>query len=265
MHPFNNSNFRVSHRSGRRSGYLLVHGGPGLRSSYLEAWIAEAAPGSPIVSYDQHGSTAETDDDLKDVDITSLVTQFLAMHERACAELSTPPRVFAHSWGTWLVLEAQRRAQLAVRMVLCNPMPLTWQGFQDAATRLVSRVDPALLPRIEELESEATLEAGALEMRLLLPAYLSPRAKLARPLNFETYSPKANSHILALIEGYDHRAAFADNADRCTAIFGADDHFLPTEFRTVPGADLRTVRGAGHFPFAEQSRQFAKMLSSLRP
>jgi proline-specific peptidase len=123
---------------GRRSALpplLIVHGGPGAASYYLEPFAERMASGRPVVVYDQLGcGRSEKPDD------TSLWTL-----DRACRELDDVRRalgleechLLGQSWGGWLSIEYLVRGTDGIASVVLASTSASIPQFVGEARRLI--------------------------------------------------------------------------------------------------------------------------------
>jgi proline-specific peptidase len=116
-----------------RAGVPLVvlHGGPGFPSFYLENLVDLARPDRAVIFYDQISCGRSTGtSEPKDWNFQTFIDQFAALLDHL--ELNQVD-VLGHSWGGFLLLElALRRPELVRRMVLASTSPSA-QMFIDTA------------------------------------------------------------------------------------------------------------------------------------
>ena len=133
---------------------LVLHGGPGAASYYVEPFAERMAVGRPVVVYDQLGcGRSETPDD------PSLWTL-----DRCCTELDDVRRqlglerchLFGQSWGGWLSIEYLSRGTEGVGSVVLASTSASMPEFVAAAHRIIEALpDPwrGTLLRLGELEA----------------------------------------------------------------------------------------------------------------
>lgn len=257
-HPAVESSWRV----GSGSPMIVIHGGPGLEHSYLEPWLRPLERHRTLVYYDQVGcgdlgnaSTIVTAEDT--------LKQLLALIGSYTPD--TRIGLFAHSWGTFLALAALAEVPRALisEVVLCNPFALTWKRFQQSNERLLRRIPHDVLTELESLEP-ATDPVGTRVMELILPYYLSDPARVPE-ITFRSYRNSVNHSVFASIDGFDIRSSADLLPDRTLILYGRDDFILPTdsvELQNDP-TQIAVIDRAGHFPFAEQPREFLANIIGL--
>lgn len=239
---------------------LVVHGGPGFDHRYLRPHLSTVDANRSWIYYDQLGSRDDVGDD--DLSAHAQVAELAGVID-AVRRWQAPPTIFAHSWGTYLLIECLRSANdVAVDgVILCNPMALSWDRFAQSGERLASRLDPETLQRIEELERMATDAAGVELMELALPAYVGDlRGNV--PLQFPLYRSVVNEGVFATIEGFDQTAYVAHALPaRALVIRGDRDFISTTETAELDGvAEVAVIADVGHFPFAENPPAFRKAI-----
>ncbi len=237
---------------------VCVHGGPGMDFSYMRPMLTQRT-GFECVGYDQAprigepipGSLAAEDSIVELIDIA-----------RRVSAASVPVSLFAHSWGSYLAVEAvSLEPQLFRDVILCNPMPLTWHRTLDAFERLGRRIDPEDLAVIENLEEEGTERAGRELIALMSRAYTSP-ANHSIDIAVNRYNSRINALVMNSVEGFDQTRKAKEIASRVICIYGEDDFILPSDTIELveAGARRHTLSGCGHFPFSESMDALASLL-----
>ncbi len=243
---------------------LLVHGGPGMDSSYLAAFAQRAGQFAQVRTYNQHPLAGE---DPTAFTMGDLVNQ-LREHIQAGVQQADgqPLTVLAHSWGTHVALHTLRQhPELAVaRLTLWNAVPLTWSAFHEAAARQLPRICAADLARIEELEASGTEADGLEVMRLAADSYLAP-AHAGLDVGVRRYNPTACATIASTAQGYDLTDVMFPATLQVSTVWGEYDHFQPSDW---PPAQLTRTRSytlpnCGHFPFAEVPDQALALLREI--
>lgn len=135
---------------------LVLHGGPGMPSHYLEC-LTELADRHEVVLYDQLGcGRSERPDDPSLWTVPRAVAELHAVRRELGLEQVT---LLGHSWGGYLALAyaATRPAGLA-GLVLSSPLVSVQRWMQDAAVRL-SQVPAEVAEAIVRHEASAAFEA----------------------------------------------------------------------------------------------------------
>lgn len=248
-------------RTAKTDTLLCIHGGPGMDSSYMSGFTSDAL-GLRCVIYDQSPLPGEPIPE--DLNAEQSVIELLERAHKLKGK-GESMSLFAHSWGTYIALEASiREPKLFRTLVLCNPYPLTWERALEAGGRLVERVSPDHLARVDQLESEGTESAGKELMSLVSYAYTSPRMASV-DIGVGRYNPTINARVLESVAGFDQRDAVAAIAPRTVCIYGADDYLVPADTFELLKAGARqfVIPDCGHFPFAEAPDDLASLLREI--
>lgn len=137
---------------------LVLHGGPGMPSYYLES-LAALADERPVILYDQLGcgrSDRPEDPSLWTVD-------------RAVAEVEAVRRelaldrmhVLGHSWGGFLALAHAATHDAAVASLILSSPLVSVAGWTEDAAELISRLPSGVRQTIAEHEERQTFEDPA--------------------------------------------------------------------------------------------------------
>ncbi len=243
---------------------LTVHGGPGMSYSYFFPGLNGITEHYRVLYYEQLPPRGKKSPGVTAADQVGELVDVIS----TISDSHGSVRLLAHSWGTYLALEALKETSTAVsHVVFINAIGLTWDRFVAAGGRLVDRVNPEDLPIVEALEAEGSEESGVALMERVGYAYLSP-ANAGMPLpHFDRYSPAINATIVASIEGFDHRSAYDWTCNtEIRYVWGADDYLSAADCAelAVHGESF-VIDGCGHFPFDEQPDALtAVLLSALR-
>lgn len=143
---------------GSATPLLVLHGGPGMPSYYLEP-LAGLAADRPVVLYDQLGcGRSDRPDDPSLWTVARAVAEVDAVRrELALGRV----HILGHSWGAFLALAyAVEFGDCVASLVLSSPL-VSVSGWMDDASELVSRLPCHLRRKIEEHEREATFSHPA--------------------------------------------------------------------------------------------------------
>jgi len=130
---------------------VLLHGGPGYPSYYLETLLQLARPDRAVIVYDQVSCGRSTGPlDPAEWTFELFVAQFEAVLDHFnVAQVD----LLGHSWGGFLGLEiALRRPDLLHRLILASTSPSS-RMFIDAAMARVATMEPDVIAAIELGES----------------------------------------------------------------------------------------------------------------
>ncbi|MBJ7247649.1 MAG: proline iminopeptidase-family hydrolase [Thermoleophilia bacterium] len=131
---------------------LLLHGGPGAASYYLEPFAERLALHRPVIIFDQLGcGRSDQPDDPK-----------LWTLDRACQELDDVRaalglehcHLLGQSWGGWLAIEYLCRGTEGIERVVLASTSASMRQFGEESLRLIHALPPAICDTILKL-SEA--------------------------------------------------------------------------------------------------------------
>jgi len=141
--------------SGNETPLLLLHGGPGAPSYYLNP-LEKVAEDRPVIFYDQLGagrSDRPTDSTLWRVDrfVNELaqVRKALNLHE---------VHILGHSWGTMLAVDYMLTNPEGVQSLILASPALSVQRWSDDAKSLIAELPNALQTVIERHENAGTTD-----------------------------------------------------------------------------------------------------------
>ena len=128
---------------------LLLHGGPGAASYYLEPFAERLAEHRPVIIFDQLGcGRSDQPDDPK-----------LWTLDRACQELDDVRaalglehcHLLGQSWGGWLAIEYLCRGTEGIERVVLASTSASMRQFGEESLRLIHALPPAICDTILEL------------------------------------------------------------------------------------------------------------------
>jgi proline-specific peptidase len=131
---------------------LLLHGGPGAASYYLEPFAERLALHRPVIIFDQLGCGRSDQPD--DPSLWTL--------DRACQELDDVRaalglehcHLLGQSWGGWLAIEYLCRGTTGIEQVVLASTSASMRQFGEESLRLIHALPPAICDTILKL-SEA--------------------------------------------------------------------------------------------------------------
>jgi proline iminopeptidase len=258
---------------------VVLHGGPGMSTDYLEPLSALASPSLRVVLYDQRDVGASSRIapgpngklDPAAFAIASYVSDLHAVIGSLGA--GTKVHLMGHSWGGIVAqaYAAEHASELASLTLLSSPPP-TRAGMEAGGERFHARVEeltragaiPSEMPKSTR-EKCATVEA-------LLPAYFAdPEEAKGRDLGTTRCTKGVNGATMSAIGDYDFRPALAKVELPVTVMMGDKDPFgiawLDETASAFSHAKLRRVvlAGHGHLPWAEPNADgfFAEVRTAI--
>ena len=256
---------------------LVLHGGPGAASYYVEPFAERAAVGRPVVVYDQLGcGRSETPDD------PSLWTL-----DRCCTELDDVRRqlglerchLFGQSWGGWLSIEYLSRGTQGVESVVLASTSASMPEFVAAAHRLIEEMpDPwrGTLLRLGELEAyddpdyqEAVMEFYRRHLCRLDPwpdCVVKSMSQMPNQI-YLTMNGPTEFDVIGTLRTWDRTADLGRITIPTLVTVGRYDEIPPSCAQTIvdgiAGAKLEIFEQSGHMAHEEESERYAAVVTEF--
>jgi proline iminopeptidase len=256
-------------KSGQGTPVIVLHGGPGLDSSYLLPQMEKIGKQHQVVFYDQRGSGKSIAGSL-DAKYFNL-DQFVQDLEQLRQTLGYNKIVLiGHSWGGMLAMAyAIKYPQHMSALVLMNSEPSTSEGFTAFAKKYEKRVKP-ISKKIEAIVKSPPFTQGNQQTfdrycRLIFKTYLYNKDDVNKlSLAFSSLTAKNQLKIGAFFskglfeKPYDLRKELNKLNIPTLVIHGeADPIPLWTAEQTtsaIPNAQLIVIKKSGHFSYAENEK-----------
>jgi proline-specific peptidase len=258
---------------------LLLHGGPGAASYYLEPFAERVAPDRPVVLFDQLGSgrSAKPDDPaLWTVDRAVVELDLV----RDALDLGTC-HLLGQSWGGWLAQEylARGRGDGIVGLVLASTSA-SIREFTDAAALLIDALPEPARSTIQELgargafDDPAYLEAvhefyvrHVCRLDPWPPCVVATMDELATSQVYATMNGPTEFDVTGPLRDWDRTADLGAIAIPTLVTVGAHDEIAPSCARTlrdgIPGARMATFEDSGHLAHEEEPEAYAAAVRSF--
>ena len=238
--------------------FVLLSGGPGLESSYVDPIATELARDRTIVVLDQRGTGTSRDaaGDGSQLTVAGAVADLEGLRtELDLRRLS----LIGHSWGAMLSMayaaaHGDRVASLAL-LDPGGPDPSFFGGF---GARIQARLTP------EDTAAAAALQkSGQPPNKAILPGYFHDHAKgvafaATVPDHFD--NPDVRTAMFNDVAAhYDVKAALHDTTIPTLLVYGSDDPSRSAEATldaVFPHAVKAVIADAGHFPWIENPVPF---------
>ena len=245
---------------GRGDPVLLLHGGPGLPWTYMQALVDEICDGYQVAVYQQRGLPPSTAG--APFDVPTQVADVVAVLDGLGWERAV---VIGHSWGGHLLIHllAAHPERVAAAMVI-DPLGGVGDGGEaQFEAELNRRTPPESVERAQELDQRAMdgqgTEADAVEsLRLYWPAYFAnPAAAPPFPemqLSVEAYSATFESlhaelpGLAGRLVGLAVPTLFVHGASSPMPVAASTD----TAQAIGPAAAVQVLDGVGHFPWLDR-------------
>lgn len=233
----------------KKLDWIVIPGGPGMSSNYLEEALAKPFRESRLHYYCIHGAPDSIE---KDPDIKAMVEQIF--HTAQQANLSQFGLI-THSFGNYLALRALEKKDNNIRaVIMLNPIPFTFKGWKNALANIINKVPEAILKKIECLAINP--EHGGELFRMIYPYYTSDaNAQLPMDISFDS---QACNTISAKITDYDDRNLVNSITVPLIRISGDKDPFL--DDKEILSDKTIILPNAGHYPFFETPVNFLMQL-----
>jgi proline iminopeptidase len=245
---------------GRGDAVLLLHGGPGLPWTYMQALVDEICDGYQVAVYQQRGLPSSTAG--APFDVPTQVADVVAVLDGLGWNRAV---VIGHSWGGHLLLHllAAHPERVAAAMVI-DPFGGVGDGGEaQFEAELNRRTPPESVERAQELDQRAMdgqgTEADAVEsLRLYWPAYFAnPAAAPPFPemqLSVEAYSATSESlhtelpGLAGRLVGLAVPTLFVHGASSPMPVAASTD----TAQAIGPAAAVQVLDGVGHFAWLDR-------------
>jgi proline iminopeptidase len=238
--------------------HVLLSGGPGLESAYVDPVAVELSRDRTVVVLDQRGTGVSRDayGDGSQLTVAGAVADLDGLRsELALRRLS----LLGHSWGAMLSMAyaaayGDRVSALAL-LDPGGPDPSFFQGF--------SQVLESHLTAADNAAAEAAIKGGQSPQRARLASYFHDRPQglayaAALPAHFS--NPDVTRALFADIgKHYDVKAALRGTPIPALVLYGTDDPARSAEAQLdalFPHATKVMIADAGHFPWIENPAPF---------
>lgn len=228
---------------------LLLHGGPGATSDYMECF-AQFLPreGIEVIFYDQLGSAHSDQPDDRDL---WEIPRFVEEVEQVRKDLGLNRDNFyllGHSWGGILAIEYALKYPSELKALIISNMMSSCPAYDAYSDRLARQMDPDVLAEIRDLEAREDFSNPRYEELLLKQHYPRHFLRLSPwPAAVLEAFPKLNKDIYLLMQGPSEfgisgrlekwdRSQDIHRIERPTLVIGAEhDTMDPGHMRWMAG------------------------------
>lgn len=259
--------------SGEATPLLLLHGGPGFTSHYLEA-VGRLADERPVIFYDQLGAgRSERPDDLALWKAERFVEELAQVREALGLETV---HLLGHSWGTMLAVDYLLTGPKGVRsVVLSSPALSIPRWIQDT-----NRLRQAFPPEIQEAMSRHE-EAGTTDSEEYQAAtmafYKRHVCRLASwpqevqdafagfsPAVYGTMWGPSEFHATGNLKDYDRTDRLEEISIPVLFTAGRYDEATPETTRwyheLLPGSSLVIFENSSHLAMVEEADLYVEVV-----
>lgn len=271
-----------THRSGEASSderlpIVLLHGGPGVPSDYLEPLDALAASGRPVIRYDQLGCGRSDHPD----DPTLLrVERFVAELETVRHALGVERfHLYGQSWGGMLALEAALAGLEGLTSLVLSNAPASMPLWVSETGRLRRELPDDVQAVLNRHEQAGTTDSAAYQEAMLVfyqrhvcridpwPECLmrSFTAMEADPRVYHAMCGPSEFHITGSLRDWDVTPRLREIALPTLVISGEHDEATPTITAAlqqgIAGSERVVMQGCSHLCHLEQPEAYLQQLS----
>lgn len=258
------------HTIGNGTPVIILHGGPGLDSSYLLPQMGKISQKYQAIFYDQRGSGKSIFSSL-DAKYFNL-NQFVEDLEQIRQTLGYDQVIIiGHSWGSLLAMAyAIKYPQHTKALILMNSAPATSAGHAAFAREYEKRVKP-ISKQIETIVKSPAFIQGDQKTfgyfcRLVFKKYLYKESDVNKlSLNFSSTTAKNQTTIQTFFskELFGKNYNFTNGLNKLnipTLMIHGDVDPIPlwTAKQTseaIPNAKLIVIKNSGHFSYVENEKQ----------
>jgi proline iminopeptidase len=259
--------------SGPATPVLLLHGGPGFTSHYLEA-LGRLADERPVVFYDQLGAgRSERPEDLELWKAERFVEELAQL--RAALELETV-HLLGHSWGTMLAVDYLLTNPKGIRSVVLSSPALSiprWlqdtnelrEGFPPEIQEAMSRHEKAGTTDSEEYQA-ATMAFYQRHVCRLDPWPKEVQDAFAgfNPAVYGTMWGPSEFHATGNLKSYDRTDRLNEISIPVLLTAGRYDEATPETTRwyheLLPGSSLVIFEDSSHLAMVEEPDRYVDVV-----
>ena len=258
---------------------LLIHGGPGLTSAYMEP-LAALADERPVYLWDQLDcGRSERPNDRRLWTLTRFVEE---LHSVRNALTPGPVHILGHSWGTTLALEwlvTKRPAEVA-SAVFAGPC-LSAPRWMEDSRALIATLSPGAQAAIALAERTRRFDAADYQrtvwdewMRTYIARTLTPEAVLATHealtmsgANFEMLESMwgpSDFSVTGTLRDFDRTADLGSLPMPVLFLCGEFDEALPStvheQAAMTPKSEVVIIRGAAHLTMIDAPEETNRVI-----
>jgi len=245
---------------------VLLAGGPGIDSTYLDPVAERLANGRTELVFDQRGTGASRAAEADGAQMT--LAGFIADLDDLRTQVGLERlALIGHSWGTMLAMAyAAAHPERVASLALLDPGGPDLRFGQDFERRIRARLTPA-----QRAAAQAAGTAGRPDLYAILPGYFFDNALgaayAARPGAIVVHDDVQNLLWPDLTKHYDVKAALRGTTIPTLVVYGDVDPSLaakPALDALFPHATVVTIPRAGHFPWLENPDPFYAALTAFQ-
>lgn len=258
---------------------LLLHGGPGVPSDYLEPLEALAAGGREVIRYDQLGcGRSDHPDDPELLQVERFVAELARVREALGLEHI---HLYGQSWGGMLALEAALSGAEGIASLILSNAPASMPLWVEETTRLRKALPAEVQAVLDAHERTGSTDSPAYQEAMMTfyarhlcritpwPDCLlrSFQAMEADPRVYHAMCGPSEFHVTGLLRHWDVSHRLRDIQQPALVIGGEFDEATPriTEalHRGLPHSEWVVLEGCSHLSHLEQPERYLQLLDDF--
>jgi proline iminopeptidase len=250
---------------GTATPLLVIHGGPGVPSTYLKP-LAALASERPVIFYDQLGSGKS--DHPADTTLWRM-DRYLAEVAQVRAALGLHDvHLYGHSWGTMLAVEYALTRPEGLRSLILGGPVLDARRFRHDDDSLIATLPDSVRLALRGEPPDAPTHST--RYREARRAYLEQFYARRRPWSSDLDSAVAGvdqtsaTAMKGFMRTYDRTDRLHEIALPALFLAGAYDNTTPATTRAYqrawPGAELVVFDSSGHLPMQDEPRRYVQVI-----
>jgi proline-specific peptidase len=265
--------------SPERLPIVLLHGGPGVPSDYLEPLEALAADGREVIRYDQLGcGRSDHPDDLSLLQVERFVAELAQVRESLGLERI---HLYGQSWGGMLALEVALSGAEGLASLVLSNAPASMPLWAAETGRLRRQLPKAVQAVLDEHEQAGSTDSPAYQQAMMIfyqrhvcrldpwpDCLLRSFASMEEdPRVYQAMCGPSEFHITGSLRQWDVTARLNEIRQPTLVISGQHDEATPTiteaVHRGIPGSEWVVLDDCSHLCHLEQPRHYNTLLSAF--
>ncbi len=260
---------------GEGSPVIVIHGGPGLGSAYLEQHLDELKADHEVIFFDQRNSgRSPMNSDTSLIRLTQFIIDIESLRKHYGHQKIA---LLGHSWGGLIAMNyALTYPDQLSHLILMNSNTANSELNNQANTKLANRFSADdLEARTRVMRSEAFINQNPKAYEELMEIGFSyqfsdrnkiTQLKLSLPDDFGKKS-ELLANLYQDIADYDFTDRLSVIRAPTLLLYGLDDPLTPYALNSIgkmiPNATIKIIEDAGHFPFIEKNRETIEAINEF--
>ena len=262
--------------SGDATPLLLIHGGPGIPSSYMDG-MAVLASDRPVIFYDQLGcGHSDPNPDTANWTIGYYVAELDTLRQKLGLK---DVFLYGHSWGSILAVEYMFTKPSGVRGIILAGPALSASRWSADAQALVETLPDSVQKVIAAAEASGNHDTPAYQGAVMAfyGEYLARKQPWSDGLNaaLQTMNPGIYTYICGpsefaltgTLKTYDCTDRLGSITVPTLFVTGEFDEARPATVEyyksLIPNAQMAVIKGAGHLEMHDKPEENAKVIRAF--